>query len=157
MKKNLLFITLLVIFLLMPSSISYRGDSIRDYNCDGVSVEPISFDFSFWINERMQNSFVQNSIQNPSIIDNFTWAVMRYDFNQRSENHGYIMTPTPSAGTVLIPANMMSTVVCRAALAIHRDSKMETLKAFDSYISSRVIHTSAAFTNGEDEWNTESC
>ncbi len=155
MKKIILFY-LVFILLLSSSTIGFANqdsDAIDEKQVlDHALLTP-----SMWINDQMTNTVEQSNVENPSLIDNYTWAVMRYDFVQRSENHGYVDLPTPSAGTVLIPANMMSTEVCKAALSVCRNSKMETLEAFDAYVSQRMLHTSSAFSNGEDEWNTESC
>ena len=139
-----------------PLSLSDQESYIIDSK-ESKSSENLSPYFDMWIIDQMEEKSNHNTMQTLSIIDNFTWCVMRYDFNQNSENHGDIFVPTPSAGTVLIPANMMSTEICQAAVTVFRDSKMETLNAFDEYMSSRILHTSSAFTNGEDEWNTESC
>ncbi len=104
-------------------------------------------------------SFSQNTLtkEKYSLIDNYTWAVMRYDNKWPSENYNDIMLPTPSNGVILIPANMMSVETCNAAVSVFRDSKMETLDAFDEYISKRMLHINEAFLKGNDEWNTESC
>ncbi len=157
MKKCIIFIAAIIILLLSPISISIKDNVIVDSTYEPASVEPFSYDSSFWNNARMEDTLVINSLKSESIIDNFTWAVMRYDFNQRSENHGNILVPAPSAGTVLVLADMMSTEVCRAAISVCKDNRRDTLEAFDEYVSSRMIHTTTAFTNGKDEWNTESC
>jgi len=156
MKKYLFLITIFIIILLSPLSQSNQVSYFVDFNKEN-SLEPFSKTLDMWIINSMRKTTLKNSMKTQSIIDNLTWAVMRYDFNQNSENHGNILVPTPSAGSILIPANMMSTDICHAAVAVHRDSKIETLRTFDEYVSSRMLHTSNAFTNGEDEWNTESC
>ena len=155
MKKIILFY-LVFILLLSSSTIGIANQDINTIDekqvLDHVPLTP-----SMWIKDQMINTIEQSNVENPSLIDNYTWAVMRYDMGQHSENHGNIALTTPSAGTVLIPADMMSNEVCRAAISAYRDSKMETLEAFDAYVSERMLHTSSAFYNGEDEWHTETC
>jgi len=95
-------------------------------------------------------------VDESGLIQNYTWAVMRYDHLESSENHGMIQIPNPTIGTILIPTNMMSLEVCRAALYVCRETKMETLRALDEYVSQRMIHTMDAFFRNEDEWHTKS-
>ena len=92
---------------------------------------------------------------NASIIENYTWALMRYDHFEPSKNFEIIDIPTPTTGTILIPANMMSKEVCLAALQIQKDSKIETLHALDEYDIECMIHTADAFFKGNDEWHTD--
>ena len=54
---------------------------------------------------------------NTSSIDELTWAVLRYDNDCNSSNHGRAEMPKPDAGSVLIPGNMMTIEVCRTALS----------------------------------------
>jgi len=101
---------------------------------------------------KMPSVFLFN---NRSIIENYTWAFMRYDHPEPSINFGEINDATPSIGSILIPANMMSEVVCKVALQVYRDSELETLHALDAYDSENMIHTADAFFQGKDEWNTD--
>lgn len=96
-------------------------------------------------------------IDDSKLIENYTWAVMRYDHGVPSENFEIIQIPRPSVGPILIPSNMMAAEVCRAAVSVYSKSKMDTLEALSKYDSERMIHTSNAFFRGKDEWNTESC
>ena len=111
-------------------------------------------------NSRMETIFTGEpqpvTVDESMLISNYTWAIMRYDHALPSENFGMIQAPTPSQGTILIPTNMMSIEVCRAALSVWRETKMETLKALDEYDAQRMLHTSNAFFNGRNEWHTES-
>jgi len=91
-----------------------------------------------------------------SIIENYTWSFMRYDHYEPSLHFEKIDVPTPTVGSILIPANMMSKDVCETALQIFRDSKIETLHAFDKYDCESMIHTMDAFFKSNDEWHTDS-
>ncbi|MEA3459046.1 MAG: hypothetical protein U9R21_10270 [Candidatus Thermoplasmatota archaeon] len=147
---------LAVILLFSSSAFGIAKQDTNTIDKDEIlDLQPVNP--SMWIKDQMINTVEQSNVENPSLIDNYTWAVMRYDSKQYSENYGIVGLTTPSAGTILIPANMMSNEVCRAAISVYRDSKMETLEAFDAYVSERMLHTSSAFYNGEDEWHTETC
>ncbi|MBS3778248.1 MAG: hypothetical protein KGY50_03020 [Candidatus Thermoplasmatota archaeon] len=70
---------------------------------------------------------------NTSLIDELTWAVLRYDNDCNSGNYGLANMPKPDAGSVLIPSNMMTIEACRTALSIYQLDKMETLLALEAY------------------------
>jgi len=89
-------------------------------------------------------------------IDEYTWSVLRYDCEVPSENFGTIHVPKPSHGSILVPANMMSIVLCRATVTVYHEDKMETLWALEDFDVESMIHTSIAFTPGENEWNSPS-
>lgn len=72
-------------------------------------------------------------------IDELTWAVLRYDNDCNSDNYGLANMPKPDAGSVLIPANMMTIEVCRTALSIHQEDKMETLYALEEYALEHMV------------------
>lgn len=140
--KKIIAIFLLLFFLFGTSSLCIADQYKHDSVLTMINLYPTS--------QRVSNDIL-------SVIQNYTWTVMRYDHILPSENFEDIGIPTPTVGTILIPANMMNSEVCRAALTVYRDSKIQTLKALDEYDSKNMIHTSRAFINGEDEWHTESC
>jgi|GEM_PF-2486505 len=155
MKKNMLF-CLAVILLLSFSTIAIahqdNNPSIEKQILEYISLAP-----GMEMTELMMNPMEQSNNEHPSLINNYTWAVMRYDMGRPSENYDNVGIVTPSTGAVLIPANMMSKEVCRAALTVCRDSQMETLEAFDDYVSEKMLHITSAFFRDKDEWNTETC
>ena len=93
-------------------------------------------------------------VKSDDLIDEYTWCVLRYDHKVRSEQFGSIAVAYPTAGTVLIPANMMSLEVCRAALASQGSTVREILDAYEQYCIDTMLHTSPAFFQQGDEWNT---
>jgi len=153
--KKIVLILIVSLIILSPIFVNAQPEkgTIHKKQISDCSLSPLSI----YLQPFLKTAVTQNTIKSPSCIDNYTWAVMRYDTGQRSENHGTIGLVTPTAGTVLIPANMMTPNVCHAALSVRRESNMETLQAFDEYVSERMLHTSSAFHDGEDEWHTESC
>ena len=64
---------------------------------------------------------------------------MRYDHVIESENHGTVEMPKPSPGMILVPANMMCEEVCKVALSVHRENKMDTLKALENYDINHMV------------------
>ena len=68
-----------------------------------------------------------------ALIGEFTWAVMRYDHIGESEHFGVVNMPTPTPGIILVAANSMSLEVCRAAVSVYHEDKMDTLKALEEY------------------------
>ena len=76
---------------------------------------------------------------NTNLIDELTWAVLRYDNDCNSENYGLAKMPKPDAGIILIPANMMTIDICRIALSIYHDDKMETLQTLEKYTLEHMV------------------
>jgi hypothetical protein len=106
------------------------------------------------MNKTSNSSFL--FLDDKSIIENYTWAFMRYDHYEPSLNFEKIDIPTPTVGSILVPANMMSEEICKTALQIYHDSKLETFHALDEYDCKCMIHTMDAFFKTTDEWNTDS-
>jgi len=73
------------------------------------------------------------SFNDSELIDEYTWAVMRYDHLGESENFGVVNMPKPTPGTILVPTDIMSMEVCRAAVSVYHEDKMDTLKALEDY------------------------
>jgi hypothetical protein len=67
------------------------------------------------------------------IIEEYTWSVMRYDHVSESEHFGMVQMPKPSPGSILIPTDMMTIELCRAAVSIYHENKTETLQALETY------------------------
>jgi len=67
------------------------------------------------------------------LIEEYTWSVMRYDHLGESANFGIINMPTPTPGTILVPSNMMSIEICRAAFSVYNEDKLDTLKALEEF------------------------
>ena len=88
-----------------------------------------------------------------NLIDEYTWSVMMYNHPLEYENFGMSDVPKPDQGTILIPSNMMSIDVCRAAVKVYREDKMETLELLDAYIIGNMIHDNPAFIPMKDEWD----
>jgi hypothetical protein len=77
------------------------------------------------------SSFVNDT--STSLIDEFTWAIMKYDCNWPSDNFGLAEMPTPDPGTILCPADMMSPEACRLAVSVYDTDKMRSLEALETY------------------------
>jgi hypothetical protein len=93
-------------------------------------------------------SISQYKINNEtSLIENYTWAVLRYDHPISSINHGDIKTTFPSSGTVLIPTNMMSYDVIKVALQIYADDKMQILNNLVKYDEENLKHSQELLFN----------
>lgn len=87
-----------------------------------------------------KSSLTVNNIElNTTLIDELTWAVLRYDNDCYSDNYGLAKMPKPDAGTVLIPANMMTIDICRTALSLYHDDKMETLHALEDFALEHMV------------------
>ncbi len=96
-----------------------------------------------------------SDINESLIVENYTWAIMRYDHPCPSDNFGMISMPTPTVGSILIPANMMNAKVINAAIQVKKDTKMQTLQALDRFDTDMMIHTMNAFFRKRDEWHTK--
>jgi hypothetical protein len=81
------------------------------------------------------------SFNDSELIDEYTWAVMRYqcDISIEPGNFGLIKMTKPTPGAILVPANMMSMEVCRAAVSVYHEDKMDTLEALDEYDIENMI------------------
>lgn len=88
------------------------------------------------------------------LIEEYTWAVMRYDHTQRSVNFGDIEWPEPSPGVILVPANVISPELCRVALQIHDINKMETLNTLVDFDEKNMMHMTPALLPRIVEWNS---
>jgi hypothetical protein len=95
-----------------------------------------------------------NQAKSDDLIDEYTWCVLRYDHKVASEQFGPIAVANPTAGIVLIPANMMSLEVCRAAVTSQGSTIREILDAYEKYCIDNMLHTGPAFLKQGDEWNT---
>ena len=67
------------------------------------------------------------------IIDEFSWAFMKYDCDWESKNFGGVKMPKPDSGTILVISDMMSKETCKIALSVYNEDQMETLKALETY------------------------
>ena len=74
-----------------------------------------------------------NNNQSYFIIDEFTWAFMKYDCNWESRNYKTIKMPTPDPGTIIIISDMISIETCNISIKIFNEDKMEILKALEKY------------------------
>jgi hypothetical protein len=155
MKKIISYFLFFIVSI--SSMITCIGEPVSGVQLQSDILNLPGLNHSLFLINQSSNPNDMGSTYEESRIRNYTWAVMRYDHITLSENHGPVNIPTPSVGTILIPTNMMSVDVCRAALSVNGNSKMETLAAFDVYVSERMLHTSSAFYDGEDEWHTETC
>ena len=88
------------------------------------------------------------------IIDEYTWAVMRYDHEQASVNFGNIGVPKPSPGTILVPADAMSPELCKIAIQLYSDNKMDILKNLVEFDEKNMKHIEPAILPRYDEWNS---
>lgn len=73
------------------------------------------------------------NINDSEIINEYTWSIMRYDHVCDSRNFGIVEMPKPSPGTTLIPTNMMNYEICRIAVTIFDDDKMNILESLEEY------------------------
>lgn len=122
--KGRIFIFLFVEIILINSSI---GIAIVDNNSININIKNHNA-------YRNQLSLPQSFFYNESeLIDEFTWSVMRYDHVGESENFGTISMPKPSPGMILVPTNMMSIDVCKVAVSIYHENKMNILSALEKY------------------------
>ena len=119
------FLIILILQSLIPVISSYTIE--QQFNNTLISKIKVSYNGTKNIKFGLQKSNASN------LIEEFTWSVMRYDHLGESANFGVINIPTPTPGTILVPTNMMSIEVCRAALSIYHEDKMETLKALEEY------------------------
>ena len=119
-------VTLIIsLFLLLQVLTSYPIVSTVTHASPLVKEVPFhasSYDFS-----ELQNG------NDAALIDEFTWAVMRYDHIGESEHYGVVNMPTPTPGIILVAADSMSLEVCRAAVSVYHEEKMDTLKALEEY------------------------
>jgi len=93
-----------------------------------------------------------NSYSGDKIIDEYTWAVMRYDHEQPSVNFGNIDVPKPSPGTILVPADVMSPELCKVAIQIYSDNKMDILNNLVEFDEKNMKHTEPAILPRYDDW-----
>lgn len=111
--------------------------------CVGLIITPVIFG---------GHSFATNILNGP-IIDEYSWAVMMYNHPLEYKNFGNSDVPKPDQGTILIPTDMMSLDLCRIAVEVYREDKLETLQNLDRYIVDHMIHDNPAFIPMRDEWN----
>lgn len=88
-----------------------------------------------------------------NLIDEYTWSTMMYNHPLEHKNFGTSDIPKPDQGTILIPSNMMSLDLCRIAVTIYRDNKLETLHLLEQFIVNNMIHDNPAFIPLRDEWD----
>jgi len=81
------------------------------------------------------SSFVNDTI----LIEEFTWAVMKYDCNWPSDNFGLANMPTPDPGAILFPTDMLSPETCRLAVSVFNIDKMKTLEALETYDLNNMV------------------
>ena len=93
------------------------------------------------------------NIDDSELINEFTWSITRGNFGVNSK-FGRIQVPKPSLGTVLIPGNMMSEHVCKAAISIYSEDRMNTLKGLEEYAAKNMYHCDPAFIKDYNEWNS---
>ena len=87
------------------------------------------------------------------LIEEFTWAVTRYDEGYNySSNFGKLGYPKPSWGTVLITSNFLSPELCKVALQIYHEDKMDTLNALVEFIKDNMQHIYPAMNPLKNEW-----
>ena len=120
-----LFLILIICILLIPVISSNSNEN--NYNDTLTCTTDVSF------NDIRTNNLKFQKSNDSGLIKEFTWAVMRYDHLGESTNFGVVNMPKPTPGTILVPTNMMSIEVCRAALFVYHEDKMETLKALEEY------------------------
>jgi len=96
---------------------------------DGMEYKCVIKNKNQTLQIQAQSTFFNDS----ELIDEYTWAVMQYDFNYESENFGLIKMPTPDAGTILSLTDMMSIDACRVAVSVYHEEKMDTLEALETY------------------------
>ena len=106
-----------------------------------------------------EETIIQPQIQSPfatdpETINEYTWSFMRYDHAVQSENFDIIDMPKPTQGIILIPTDMMSIEVCRAAVSVYSEDKMEMLNALEAYDVKNMIHSTPAFFRRYEEWNS---
>ncbi len=82
-----------------------------------------------------------NYYDSTSYIEEFTWSVLRYQFDilDKIGNFGTIKMPKPSPGSIIVPMNMMSFETCKTAVSVYHDNKMDTVKALDEYDIENMI------------------
>ena len=98
------------------------------------------------------NLTVDNNEQ--EIIDEYTWAVTRYDHEQSSINFGDIGLAKPSPGTILVPTNVMSSELCKVALQIYDEDKLNILNNLVEFDEKNMKHMTSAMLPRYDEWNS---
>ena len=112
---------IIIIFLLLSSSFVGFSSSLQN---------PISgFD------KLLQPQTINDS----DLITEYTWSIMRYDHVCKSDNFGIIDMPKPTPGIILIPVNMMSIEVCRSAVSVFHEDKMDTLETLEEYDLNNMV------------------
>ena len=79
-------------------------------------------------------------------IDEYTWAVLRYDEYFRNKvNNNLIKLSSPADGPIMVNANFMSPEVCKVALLVYDETengtlnKYQTLKNFAEYAEKTMV------------------
>jgi len=102
----------------------------------------------------IQQNTKSTSISDTKLIDEFTWAVMHYGHPMKSLNFGMIDVPKPSQGVTIVPTNFMSPELCKVALKVYHEDKIETLNALLKYDKENKKHIIPALNPVKSEWNT---
>ena len=90
-----------------------------------VSSLSLSFDIS--INSTHAN------YSEKEMIDEYTWAVLRYDEYFRNQvNNNLIKLSSPADGPIMVNANFMSPEVCRVALLVYNETENGTLNKYQT-------------------------
>jgi len=122
--KIKLFILFISILLISNSAIAYLNVDNSLANKEFIKID------NYQHRKESELGFFEN---NSELIEEYTWSVMRYDHVTQSKNHGFVNMPKPSPGMILVPTNMMCKSVCKAALTVYHENKMETLEALEGY------------------------
>ena len=125
-KKILNFFLIVIILQLFNPGIS-------SYTIEQRLTNTLTSNIELFNNDTKNINLILPKSNDSKLIEEFTWSVIRYDHLGESANFGIVNMPTPTPGTVLVPADMMSAEVCRAAVSVYHEDKMETLNALEKY------------------------
>jgi len=101
----------------------------------------------------MRTSNTTRNYSDSDLIQEFTWAVTRYDEGYNySKNFGRLEYPKPSWGVVLVPTDMMCPELCKVALQVYHKDKMDTVNALVDFLEINMQHIYPAMNPIKNEW-----
>ena len=111
--------------------------NIKKYTIKFLSLFIVLLFFSNIIIAK-DDSQSNKNIDETQFIEDFTWSVLKYDHVIESRNFGPTYTPRPMPGLLVMLSNMMDKQVCKIALSIYDENRMELLKNLRQFCINNV-------------------
>jgi len=121
--------------------------NIKKYTIKFLSLFIVLLFFSNIIIAK-DDSQSNKNIDETQFIEDFTWSVLKYDHVIESRNFGPTYTPRPMPGLLVMLSNMMDKQVCKIALSIYDENRMELLKNLRQFCINNVRYSLFDFYTG---------